>query len=67
MGASALCLVATLSLFGMVDDRICRHGSSVFPVRAVIVMLAGCDRDTLGPKRARGRRVGKWRNKNRLS
>ena len=67
MGASALCPVATLSLFSMADDHICRHGSGVFPVWAVTVTLAGCDHDALGLKRARGRKVGKWRNENRLS
>ena len=49
-----------LSLFSMADDHICRRGSSVFLVWAVTIMLVGCDRDALGPKRARGRRVGKW-------
>ena len=67
MGASALCPVATLSLFSKADNCICRHGSGVFPVWAATIMLVGCDHDALGPKRARGRRVGKWRNENRLS
>ena len=67
MGASALCPVATLSLFSMADDCMCRRGSGVFPVWAVTIMLVGCNRDTLGLKRARGRGVGKWGSENRLS
>ena len=59
MGASALCPVAMLSLFMTANDHICRHGSGVFPVWAVTIMLAGCDCDTLGSKKARMRRVGK--------
>ena len=61
MGASALCLAAMFSLFMMADDCICRCGSGVFPVQAATVTQAGCDYDALGPKRARGRRVGKGR------
>ena len=61
-GASALCPAATLSLFVMADDHICRRGSGVFPVQAVTVTLAGCNRNTLGLKRARERRVGKGRS-----
>ena len=59
MGASALCLAIMLSLFMMVDNCICRHGSSVFLVQAVTITLAGCNHDTLGPKRARRGRVVK--------
>ena len=43
----------------MADDHICRYEFSVFPVWAATIMLAGCDCDTLGPKRARGGRMGK--------
>ena len=60
-GASALCPVATLSLFVTVDDCICRHGFGVFLVQAATIMLAGCNHDALGPKRARRGRVVKGR------
>ena len=42
-----------------VDNHICRCGSSVFPVWAATVMLAGYNRNALGPKRTRGRKVVK--------
>ena len=56
---NTLCPAATLSLFMMVDDCICRCGPGVFLVWATIIMLAGCNCDTLGLKRARRRKVGK--------
>ena len=43
-----------------------RHGSGVFLVQAVTIMLAGCDCDALGPKRARRRKVVKRKEYNRL-
>ena len=62
MEANALYPTAMLSLFMMADDRICRRGSGVFLVWAVTVMLVGCNRDALGPKRTRRGRVVKGRN-----
>ena len=67
MGASALCPVAMLSLFSTADDHMCRRGSGVFLVRAATITLAGCDRNALGPKRARGGEWERWGSENRLS
>ena len=61
MEASALCPVPMLSLFITADNHICRCGFGVFPVWAVTIILAGCDHDTLGLKRARRGESGKRR------
>ena len=45
----------------------CRRGSGVFPVQAVTITLAGCDRNALGPKRARGGEWERWGSENMLS